>query len=303
MSDSERTGFIDLTWREPAGQAVARLLRPQLQAVLASEAAVVTGVDTDSLHDFRVAVRRTRTLLSELEEVFPRRTYGEIVDGFRTLGRVTGPRRDLDVFGLFLAEVVAGARSSPDPLSERVSEQARREQRRIEKALTGSAARSLLRLWQEVLDSDCGGGSAADTPIGELATERLLRALRKFLARSRRLEASAEMRGLHRLRIRGKRLRYLLEFFSSLFPGADPGELIDALKELQDVLGDLNDTVVQLAFVHRSAEELAESELAPVASVIQSRQNALRRQIPSRLAAFRTVAVAGWLGGAWEPRG
>ena len=50
---------------------------------------------------------------------------------------------------------------------------------------------------------------------------------------------------LHELRIECKKLRYLLEFFSSLFPADKMDIIISQLKKLQDNLGDFNDFYVQ----------------------------------------------------------
>jgi len=55
--------------------------------------------------------------------------------------------------------------------------------------------------------------------------------------------------GLHRLRIDCKKLRYLLEFFSSLFPENQMQKLIKQLKQLQENLGDFNDLSVQQTFL------------------------------------------------------
>ncbi|MCB0316155.1 MAG: CHAD domain-containing protein, partial [Calditrichaeota bacterium] len=50
---------------------------------------------------------------------------------------------------------------------------------------------------------------------------------------------------LHRLRIDCKKLRYLLEFFNSLFPGEKMSRLIKQLKKLQNHLGRFQDICVQ----------------------------------------------------------
>jgi CHAD domain-containing protein len=49
---------------------------------------------------------------------------------------------------------------------------------------------------------------------------------------------------LHRLRIAGKKLRYVADFFRSLYPKKPTSKFIAALAEVQDQLGSLNDAVV-----------------------------------------------------------
>jgi CHAD domain-containing protein len=74
---------------------------------------------------------------------------------------------------------------------------------------------------------------------------------------------------LHALRIECKKLRYLMEFFASLFPEDEIGQLVKQLKKLQDNLGDFNDLCVQEEYLLRAAAELpaakAESQEALLA--------------------------------------
>jgi len=86
---------------------------------------------------------------------------------------------------------------------------------------------------------------------------------------------------LHRLRIDGKKLRYLLEFFTELYSAATISRFIGELKKLQDILGDFNDTGVQLALIGEfkdqdiaSPEAFAASSL--LAEMITQRQCELR---------------------------
>jgi CHAD domain-containing protein len=66
--------------------------------------------------------------------------------------------------------------------------------------------------------------------------------VRAFLAKDRK---PAEF---HRMRLASKRLRYTLELFRPCYgPGLE--QRIAALKDLQDVLGDLNDAVATLALL------------------------------------------------------
>ena len=61
---------------------------------------------------------------------------------------------------------------------------------------------------------------------------------------------------LHRVRIDCKKLRYLLEFFSSLYERRDQSTLVRELKQLQDNLGDFNDICVQQDYLLNISAEL-----------------------------------------------
>jgi len=61
---------------------------------------------------------------------------------------------------------------------------------------------------------------------------------------------------LHVLRIHCKKLRYLMEFFASLFHQETINSLIEQLKRLQDNLGDFNDLRVQEEYLLTVAKQL-----------------------------------------------
>jgi CHAD domain-containing protein len=65
---------------------------------------------------------------------------------------------------------------------------------------------------------------------------------------------------LHDLRKVGKELRYLLEFFSSLFDPAVVKPLVKALKALQDVLGTFQDREVQAAELRDLRDDVIKAE-------------------------------------------
>ncbi|HXV98801.1 MAG TPA: CHAD domain-containing protein, partial [Anaerolineae bacterium] len=71
----------------------------------------------------------------------------------------------------------------------------------------------------------------------------------------------SEEKMLHALRIECKKLRYLMEFFSSLFPAKEIALLIGQLKQLQNNLGEFNDLRVQQEHLSSIVTELSDEEL------------------------------------------
>jgi CHAD domain-containing protein len=72
-----------------------------------------------------------------------------------------------------------------------------------------------------------------------------MKRFKRILRDGRAIDAHSPDQDLHRLRIQGKKLRYCLEFFSSLYPQGEMKKLISQLKGLQNNLGDFNDLSVQ----------------------------------------------------------
>ena len=173
----------------------------------------------------------------------------KIKSELRWITRELGRARDLDVFA---SEILA----HPD---QAVVADARRdiEQKRagayadVRSAIDSPRFRAAmldLAEWIEIGpwadDDDKDRRSARDRPVSEHAKRHLAK-LRKRIKRkgSHLRELGVQQR--HRLRIRAKRLRYATEFFAATFPGEQRakrrGESLNALKDLQDALGGLND--------------------------------------------------------------
>src|SRR5215471_13369374 len=75
-----------------------------LDVMQANQPGLQANLDSEFLHDFRVAVRRTRSLLGQIRQVFGEDVVNHFSSEFSWLGKLTGPPRDLDVFVLSLRE-------------------------------------------------------------------------------------------------------------------------------------------------------------------------------------------------------
>ena len=89
------------------------------------------------------------------------------------------------------------------------------------------------------------GGPAARAggpAVARLAADRIARAHRRVFRDGGAISATSPPESLHDLRKRCKELRYLLEFFSSLYEPADHWQAVRELKALQDCLGEFQDS-------------------------------------------------------------
>ena len=233
------------------------------------------NLDSEFLHDFRVAVRRTRSALSQIKGVFP----PEVVEHFKTefswLGQVTGPTRDLDVYQLkmpaYRASLPEHMRSDLDPLEEFLDRHQRIEHGDLVQLLDSDRYRSLIDDWQDFLDQPAPQGSEqpeSATTILDLASRRIWRSARRVLKKGGAIQPDSPAEALHRLRIECKKLRYLLEFFRSLYPDKELDTLIDSLKTLQDNLGDFNDFEVQQEALKSYARTMLAEKLGTVDSLM-----------------------------------
>ena len=82
-------------------------------------------------------------------------------------------------------------------------------------------------------------------PAIALAQKFIFKRFKQVLKRGQAIGEDTPDEALHNLRIDCKKLRYLLEFFASLFPKDKMDKLIGYMKKLQDNLGNFNDLSVQ----------------------------------------------------------
>jgi CHAD domain-containing protein len=254
-----------------ADQAMKRIYSRLRRAMLANVDGTKQQLDTEFLHDLRVAVRRTRAALSQVRGVFPDRVVLKYKREFRWLGAVTGPARDLDVFLLkfdTITEDVADAdRPLLEPLRPFLAEQRARVQVDLVAALSSRRFGALLADWGKFLDAPVPARSslpAASTQVIEVASARIWKRFRRILKEGRRIHGGTPAAALHEVRLDCKKLRYMMEMFRPLYPARDITLLIKALKRLQDNLGDFNDYEVQQGEVSSLAEQLHETGAASV---------------------------------------
>jgi len=98
MSSSVGDIPIGLSPDMPASLAVRKILSGLFDVMEANEAGLLADDDTEFLHDFRIAVRRSRTALTRLKGILPEQASEHFRPEFAWLGDVTTPLRDLDVY-------------------------------------------------------------------------------------------------------------------------------------------------------------------------------------------------------------
>ena len=240
----------------PAGVLLAAALGDFSATMRANLPGLLDDVDTEFLHDFRVAVRQTRSTLklgrAALPEVMRTRWEPE----FKWLGDVTTPVRDLDVYELDLP-TMEGWLMAADPADLEPFSRFLRRRRTL--GAPGSRTRSAIRA---VPAAHPGVGGAGDPPGRDPGRAR------RGASVGRPAWPTAVCPGrtggccgvappspttrrptdLHRLRKRCKELRYALEVFAPVIAKGPRKRAVAQLKGLQDVLGRFQD-----AEVHRQA--------------------------------------------------
>lgn len=276
----------------PALDAMRRVLLTLLDTLERNVDGTRADLDSEFLHDLRVATRRTRSALGQVKQVLPDAVVADFRERFGWLGQVTGPTRDLDVFLLELPHYRASLpRAMADdlaPLETHLRALHAREQKRLRRELGSERMSSLLRGWRSVLEQGEATGQPgwfADLPVERVAASRIWKMYRKVRKAGRHAARHGSAEDLHELRKDCKKLRYLIEFFRSLYPADEIKGLVRALKDLLDDLGDFQDLQVQADRLREFAAALDRADrdnLSAVLAIGALVADLLRRQAAAR---------------------
>ncbi|MFN3197352.1 MAG: CHAD domain-containing protein [Bradymonadia bacterium] len=236
--------------------AVKQIMLHLLKVIEVNGVGVQQNIDIKCLHDLRVATRRTRSGLSRMKGVLPEKTVLWAKEEFAWLQHVTGPARDLDVFACELPRMTAdlplGLQSGVAPLAALIDEHRVAENAKVHAAVRSDRFAELVARWRKAMEKKAPKKPKAPdalTPIAELASVRIWKMYRRVLKEGRLITVDSPVEQMHELRKTVKKLRYLLEFFRHLYPRKQMSKCVKALKQLQTLLGHLNDAQVQHDFM------------------------------------------------------
>lgn len=260
-------GFVPFRVRlepdQPAFEAVRTLLRPLRVVMRLNEPGIVADLDVEFLHDFRVALRRTRSALGQMKAIFPAAPLARFRHDFKWLSDLTSPARDFDVYLLWISTyqqaLAETERPDLEPLITLLHEQRAATHALLRKALHSPRYRRLLADWEVFLDGPAPDDlpDPATRPILEVASQRLARLYDRVIAHGSAITDETPAEVLHQLRITCKKLRYLIEFFRSLYPPRRMDPLVRTLRQVQENLGVVQDLAVQRTLLHDLDDVLA----------------------------------------------
>jgi CHAD domain-containing protein len=220
---------------------------------------LLSGGDDEAVHDFRVALRRTRTLLEVGRSVFGRFHADEVRSALRDVQRASGALRDEEVLLELLGsmEGLAGDPQHPPSYASNVRawiDGRHRRERRLRSALRRKVRDGELERGRHLLAALVAFRikPSRDRRVTKFARRAVEDARR--VVEHRRRAPTREPEALHDLRIAYKRLRYTVEAFESVLP-PDLVGLAQSAARLQNRLGRLHDVDLAIACV-KSARQL-----------------------------------------------
>jgi len=242
----------------PVLSAMQIAVREGLLHIAANAAGAAAGRNPEFLHQLRVGARRLRAALHASRRLWRKEDVRALRRCLRKLAAATGPVRDWDV----------QYRTVAPGLRARAAAQRRSAHAALRRALPLVSRLSPPR-----------ARDVAPLPLPAHARRVLDRLDRKIRRRAARVDwARPEER--HALRVRLRRLRYTAELLQGAFPGADAEPLVGALKDLQGILGELNDIEIGRRL---------RAELGARARPARAREQRLLGALPSAWRRFATA--------------
>lgn len=231
--------------------SIAAFLGPTLRGHAADARAALPRIadaeDPEGVHDFRVALRRLRSLLRPARAVYGRFHTDAVRAHLRAVADATGALRDEEVLAETVGELalpVAAARQRDAWLGRRAIQKRALRGALVRRVRSGEVDRALALLDALLLlpvrpDRDVDPNAFAASVVAKAESD-VLRSL-----------GAADPEALHALRILFKRLRYALESFAGLLP-PDASERARKAARFQKILGEIHDVDVAVLTVSRA---------------------------------------------------
>lgn len=297
---------VELDSEISIGKAISTICLRLVNDMDTNLGGVIDDIDSEFLHDFRIAVRRTRSLLSLMKKILPpdQRVYFQAE--FRWLGSVTGPLRDIDVYLLekddYLELLPPSLRNGMHTFFDQLQIKRVTEVKKLQAHLQSERYQTLLKDWRFFLEDHASplfAGSRAES-CRDYADRMILKRFRSFLRQGDKIDAATPDAQLHDLRIRGKKFRYLLEFFKTFYDEEQMTSFLKFMKQLQDNLGDFNDLSVQQKMLGAELDQLRARNLQTIRfgaalggliAVLAERHKKVRGEFESTYTAFAQPQV------------
>ncbi len=260
----------DMTSKEVA----EKILNSLMDNVKKETAAVIDGKNYENLHNFRVAVRRIKTLLKIFRQQLSRRGI-YFKKKLTKIMKETQRKRDLDVLiesmDLYVKDEV------PMLLKEeirlKIEKEIRVEQGKILSVIGSQEFSGFLADFENALkNGDLFDGKLNDVEPLEHLVLTIKKTYKKLAVIIK--TTSLDDEELHILRLMFKEFRYILEFSYDLIKEDIMVQTISRLEKIQKILGDAQDKIVQINIYKKLIDKSK-----PIRNSIKKALNADRKKV------------------------
>lgn len=245
------------------------LLRRRIRTLSELHELMLSGKNGETIHDLRVSSRRMREVLDALKTCLPEEWYARLKKRTKSLTVELGRLRETEVNLKILESISEKGVAHPailEILKHSLSGNLVKRRKRVQKKFS----RKKLQSYHSFLKLLHGSRSAtaSDSSLMQIRMDN-------FVSFTWHVDLNDEQ--LHTLRNRTKKLRYALEIEQS-FHSRRFGRFLRRIKNLQDLLGQLNDLYVFSQFVEAQLQVWKSNDLTVVPSGLQQILEILQKE-------------------------
>jgi triphosphatase len=257
-----------------AQDAFATIVDSCLRQLSINEELLRAGIETEPVHQARVAIRRLRAAFSMFKEIVTGKDADRVRDDLKWISDLLGASRDKDVFlSKRMKAVELGHPGVPglEEVRQKIQSRLGAANRRLEEAIHSRRFRNLLlALVRCAREGEWtkGPGLLREARFSDFAACELQRRL-DSVAKKKKAARGPDALKRHRLRIKAKKLRYMVEFFKPVSAGDKRlSRISDDLEALQDLFGALNDAIAAERLLGQIAREAGDPAVSYAAALI-----------------------------------
>lgn len=258
------------------GQDIPAALLHQTERLHQLEPGVQVGLDDEFLHQFRIAIRRSRAIAESVREVTGNKLLTKAIKQLKRYASATGRLRDLHVFLQHVPTLCPDNDELQTALQSYFARVADDEQEQLAGQLTGKRYRRTMNDWHDLIESRKFrklAGSLTSKDIQKAVEQRI----KQINARTAELTPGASDDDIHRLRKLLKRTRYLMELNRTNWKPS-----LKMLKNRQDHYGHFQDLHVQIELLDQfrsDAPDILPAAVGGLETRLKERKAEARRQI------------------------
>lgn len=220
------------------------ILSRELKSINKWRKIAITGEEPEGVHQIRISLRKIRTALLVFKPVINTKYSQVLAKKLKKYATVLDDARDLDVY---IQTHFSG--ESDSPIKSAAISKRNKAYQRVKKLLKSKSFNKRVRnckkwvktgQWQKKVIRH----KKLNNSLKALSSYTLDALMKVIILKGENPEQLDDL-ALHELRIDCKKLRYTTEFFISLYDKNTISIFIEKLKQLQDSLGDIHDTVIQ----------------------------------------------------------
>ena len=306
ISDYTSKPKIQLSEKASIKTSLCTVVQTFLKVTRKNEPGLIDDIDTEFLHQWRVSLRKVRSVLALFKGVVADETLKGLQLDFKEIMQDTNLMRDRDVYLLarkdYFALIPPKAHPGLEILFDLLEKERNQSLEKVRVMLKSKAYKRRMTSMQKLFEDpkELPSGPKADLASKPFAATLVLKRYNKVCHLAQTISKDTPDETIHELRIQCKKLRYLIESAQPLFDAAKIKALLKTLKGLQEHLGSFNDQSVQQATLAQCLEQYSEKgkkaralaeSIGALTAMLYRRQLAERKLIIDSLSMFYSPAT------------